>query len=121
MRDASSIVVTSQRRPRWELQDEEGEEPTLPRRPREPGFLEEDPEEGIPTPRPKMPMTAVAHRLASDAELMSMPLDHRDGFVLSHIDGTTDIRTLIDVCGMTHDELVAVVQRLVALRAIRLV
>jgi|GEM_PF-2296085 len=113
--------MTSQMRRRWDLHDEEGEAPTLPKRPREPGFLEEDPEDGVPTPRPKMPMSSIAERVASDRELLTLPLDHRDGFVLSHIDGTTDVRTLIDVCGMTHDELVAVVERLVALHVIRLV
>jgi hypothetical protein len=68
-----------------------------------------------------MAMTAVAERVVSDHELVTLPLDHRAGFVLSHIDGTTDLRTLIDLCGMSHEELVAVVDRLLALRAIRLV
>ena len=68
-----------------------------------------------------MAMTAVPERAVSDRELMTLPLDHRAGFVLSHVDGATDLRTLIDVCGMDHDELVGVVERLVALRAIRLV
>ena len=68
-----------------------------------------------------MPMTAVAVRTVSDGQLLSLPLDHRAGFVFSHVDGSTDLRTLIDVCGMTHDELVAIVEQLLALRAIRLV
>ncbi len=140
--DPQSNSMTSQMRRRWELEDEEAEtQRFVPPRSgptpspsaasttasfagataREPGFVEEDPEEGIPTPRPRMAMTAVPERAVSDRELMTLPLDHRAGFVLSHVDGATDLRTLIDVCGMDHDELVGVVERLVALRAIRLV
>ena len=136
-----SNAMTSQMRRRWEVPDDEAvttrfvsprsaatpttimpavSSPSTPSRP-EPGFVEDEPEDGIPTPRPRMAMTAVAERVVSDRELVALPLDHRAGFVLSHIDGTTDLRTLIDLCGMSHEELVAVVDRLLALRAIRLV
>lgn len=87
---------------------------------REPGFLDDEPEDGVPTPRPRVPLSSVPLRILADHELLTLPLDHRAGFVLSHVDGATDIRTLIDVCGMTHDELVAVVDRLISLGAIRL-
>lgn len=63
-------------------------------------------------------MGAIPKRIVEDRELLTLPLDHREAFVLSHIDGATDVRTLIDVCAMTQDELVAVIQRLLSLSAI---
>ncbi len=38
--------------------------------------------------------------IASSESIAQSPLDHRQGFVLSQIDGTITIGTLIDVCGM---------------------
>lgn len=75
-------------------------------------------ESGIPTPRPKLSLAAIPRRAMGEAELRSLPLDHRAGFVLAHIDGLTSVRTLVDVCGMSHDMLAGVVERLLALRAI---
>lgn len=63
-------------------------------------------------------MGSIPKRIVEDRELVTLPLDHRAAFVLSHVDGKTDVRTLIDVCAMTHDELVAVIERLLSLRAI---
>lgn len=75
-------------------------------------------ESGIPTPRPKLSLAAIPRRAMGEAEMRSLPLDHRAGFVLAHIDGLTNMRTLLDVCGMSHDVLVGVVERLLALRVI---
>ncbi len=36
--------------------------------------------------------------------LKQMPLDHRAGFLLSLMDGTVDLDTLIDVSGMPRDD-----------------
>jgi len=88
--------------------------------PREPGFLEDEPEDGVPTPRRAIPLSSVPVRIVDDAQLRTFPLDHRAGFVLAHMDGATDIGTLIDLCGMSHDEVVAVVQQLLSLRVVRL-
>ena len=121
---SSTEVSQSQLRRRWEVDVEldiaRATRAASATAPPEPGFLEDEPEDGVPTPRPRMPLSSVPVRVVADHELLTLPLDHRAGFVLSHVDGTTDIRTLIDVCGMTHDELVAVVDRLIALRVIRL-
>ncbi len=59
-------------------------------------------------------------RLMSDKDLVGLPLDHRMGFVLAHIDGGTDIRTLTDVCGMTLEDVADVIERLVQLGVIKL-
>ncbi|MBX3213443.1 MAG: hypothetical protein KF850_15505 [Labilithrix sp.] len=88
--------------------------------PREPGFVAEEPADGVPTPRPRMPLSCIPRRVMDERTLLTLPLDHRAGFVLAHVDGETSIRTLIDVCGLPHDELVALVTGLLALRAIEL-
>lgn len=77
-------------------------------------------EGGVATPRPKLPLGAVPRRKMGEEELRKLPLDHRAGFVLAHIDGKTSMRTLLDVCGMSHDEIASVLERLVKLRAIDL-
>lgn len=89
-------------------------------RAREPGFVEDEPEDGVPTPRPKLPLSCVPRRVVDERTLLTLPLDHRAGFVLAHVDGATDIRTLIDVCGLPQDELVALIEQLRALHAIEL-
>ena len=89
-------------------------------RTREPGFLDDEPEDGVPTPRPKLPLSCVPRRVIDERTLLSLPLDHRAGFVLAHVDGATDIRTMIDVCGLPQDELVALIEQLLALRVIEL-
>jgi len=40
-------------------------------------------------------------------------LNHRDGFVLSQIDGVSSVETLVDVCAMGRPELLAVLEKLV--------
>ena len=44
--------------------------------------------------------------------LKRMPLDHRAGFLLSLMDGTLDLDTLIEVSCMTRDDVLAIVQEL---------
>lgn len=58
--------------------------------------------------------------LQSNDELEWAPLDHRDGFVLSLIDGRTSVQVLIDVAGMPESELIALLQRLRGLEIITL-
>lgn len=65
-------------------------------------------------------MSLVPKRLMDERSVMSLPLDHRAGFVLTLVDGVTNIRTMTDVCGMTSEELSEVVERLVELKVIKL-
>jgi hypothetical protein len=44
--------------------------------------------------------------------LKQMPLDHRAGFLLSLMDGTTDLDLLVEVSGMPRDDVLAIVQEL---------
>jgi hypothetical protein len=50
--------------------------------------------------------------LRSTAELASAPLDHREGFVVSLVDGKTTVQALIDLAAMPDGELIIVLQRL---------
>jgi hypothetical protein len=49
--------------------------------------------------------------MASD-ELRRLPLDHRAGFLLSLMDGTIDLPTVIEVSAMSHDDALRVVRDL---------
>jgi len=44
--------------------------------------------------------------------LKRLPLDHRAGFVLSLIDGSVDLETLVDLSAMERDEVLALVRHL---------
>ncbi|HEV3192683.1 MAG TPA: hypothetical protein VGY54_19380 [Polyangiaceae bacterium] len=44
--------------------------------------------------------------------LKRLPLDHRAGFVLSLIDGSVDLETLVDLSGMDRNEVLALVRHL---------
>ena len=48
----------------------------------------------------------------SAAVLKSLPLDHRAGFLLSLIDGTLDVDTIIEVSGMEREEVLHLVRDL---------
>jgi hypothetical protein len=45
-------------------------------------------------------------------ELALMPLDHREGFLLSMVDGVTSIETILDLCAMPGDEALAILESL---------
>jgi hypothetical protein len=54
---------------------------------------------------------ALKVRLGAD-DLKRLPLDHRAGFVLSLMDGTLEIDTLVEVSGMPRDEVLRIVRDL---------
>jgi hypothetical protein len=72
-------------------------------------------------PPPTQPEMAVAGdyfrrvpRLAiTPRELTLLPLDHREGFILSRVDGTTTVETILDLCAMPSDEALAILESLV--------
>jgi hypothetical protein len=49
--------------------------------------------------------------MTNDA-LKRLPLDHRAGFVMSLMDGSLDLDTVIDLCGMDRDEALGLVRDL---------
>jgi len=44
--------------------------------------------------------------------LKRLPLDHRAGFVLSLMDGSLDLETLIDLCGMERQDALSLIRNL---------
>ena len=56
----------------------------------------------------------------SPLECAAAPLDHREGFLLAHIDGVTSIEALIDICGLPEQDVLSLIQRLRRLRIVTL-
>ncbi len=56
----------------------------------------------------------------SQRECADAPLDHREGFLLAHIDGVTSIEGLIDICGLPEQDVLTLIQRLRRLRIVTL-
>lgn len=58
------------------------------------------------------PSNARPKLVRSRKELAGAPIDHRDAFVMSLVDGQMTVQTLVDVAGMPEQELVAILTRL---------
>ncbi|WP_146653422.1 hypothetical protein [Labilithrix luteola] len=63
---------------------------------------------------------AIPRLVRSRDELAAAPINHREGFLLAHVDGSTTVQGLIDVSGMTEDEVMAIVGRLRRLGIVQL-
>jgi hypothetical protein len=55
---------------------------------------------------------SVPRLLKSKAEIAAAPIDHRAGFLLAHIDGTTNVQGLVDIAGMAENEVHEILERL---------
>lgn len=53
-------------------------------------------------------------------EIRRMPLDHRAGFFLGHVDGMASLAAILDLVPLPEPEVIALVESLVALGVIRL-
>ena len=53
--------------------------------------------------------------LKTRRELASAPIDHRDAFVLSLVDGKTSVQGVVDLAAMPDGEAVSILQRLATL------
>jgi len=49
-------------------------------------------------------MVGLPYVAMANEALKRLPLDHRAGFVLSLMDGSIELETIIDLCGMQRDE-----------------
>lgn len=58
--------------------------------------------------------------LKSRVELTAAPIDHRDAFVISLIDGKMNIAAIVDASGMAREEVAAILDRLVQLGIVAL-
>ena len=65
-----------------------------------------------------IPMTATPRLCMRAADLVALPLDHRSGFLLSHIDGKRTIEEVIDVSHLSPIDTLEVIGSLIALGAI---
>ncbi len=54
----------------------------------------------------------------SPSELASLPLDHRCGFLLAHVDGVQTLGEILDVCAMPADEALGLIRELEVLGVI---
>lgn len=53
--------------------------------------------------------------IATQAHIASAPIDSRTAFVLSLVDGTTDVPAIVDATGMPADEVIGILARLARL------
>lgn len=67
------------------------------------------------TPTPRIPPAARPRIVVDLAFIRALPLGPRDGFLLAHVDGASDLRTLVDVSGMTELEVTDIIERLLEL------
>jgi hypothetical protein len=59
-------------------------------------------------------LTIVPRLAVSTDELMTMPLDHRAGFIASFVDGTFTIEMILDACALPREEALAILGQLAA-------
>ena len=74
---------------------------------------------GPSTPRPGLSPETVPRIVADASFIRSLPLGPRDAFLLAHLDGESDVRTLVDITGMTRFEVSMILEKLVDLGAIQ--
>lgn len=74
---------------------------------------------GPSTPRPRLALETVPRIVADASFIRSLPLGPRDAFLLAHLDGHSDLRTLVDITGMTRLEISMILEKLVDLGAIQ--
>lgn len=73
---------------------------------------------GPSTPRPRLSLDAVPRVIADVAFIRVLPLGPRDAFLMAHLDGKSDLRTLVDVTGMTRLEVSMILEKLADLGVI---
>lgn len=75
---------------------------------------------GPSTPRPQLSPDAIPRVVADAAFIRLLPLEPRDAFLLTRIDGASDLRALLDVTGMSRLEVFRVLEKLVDLGVVEL-
>jgi hypothetical protein len=81
-------------------------------------LLDEADLEPFAIPENRIPYDAVPRLCMAPSELVALPLDHRSGFLLSHIDGQRTVEEVIDVSHLSPHDTLDVMAALVALGAI---
>lgn len=67
-----------------------------------------------------VPLTATPRLCMRAADLVALPLDHRSGFLLSHIDGKRTVEEVVDVSHLSPTDTLEALSALIALGAITL-
>jgi hypothetical protein len=70
--------------------------------------------------RPIVPLHAVPWLMVTYDALREMPLDNRDAFVLSLVDGRSTVEIILDLAGLPEDVTIGILTRLFRLGAIDL-
>jgi hypothetical protein len=73
---------------------------------------------GPTTQRPRLPSQAVARIVMNVSRIRALPIGPREAFLLAHVDGSSNVHTLVDITGMTPLEVVRILERLTDLGAI---
>jgi hypothetical protein len=55
---------------------------------------------------------AIPRLLKTKSEIAAAPIDHRAGFLLSYIDGTTSVQGLVDIAAMPEEDVHEILERL---------
>ena len=63
---------------------------------------------------------AAPRLLKTRAELVAAPIDHRDAFVLSLLDGKTSVQGVVDLAAMPDGEVLGILERLAKLGIVHL-
>jgi hypothetical protein len=76
-------------------------------------------------PPPPMPLEAFARDrvpcvIRRPEELAALPIDHRQGFLLAHVDGRASIEQILDVCAMPKEDAIFLLRQLVAMGVVAL-
>jgi hypothetical protein len=63
-------------------------------------------------------LDAVPRTLLGSLEIAALPLHHREGFLLAHIDGESTLDQILDICAMPEQEAATILRKLLALGVI---
>jgi hypothetical protein len=77
-----------------------------------PRNIDNEPPSGIVL-RPEV-LCSVPRIAISRDRLLTLPLDHRTGFIVSFVDGAYTIEMILDACAMARDEALAILAELAA-------
>jgi hypothetical protein len=75
-------------------------------------------------PAPALPTLTARHSIPhvrkTAEEIAKLPLDHRAGFLLAHIDGMHTMEEILDICAMPPEEALMLIEQLKKLEVIEI-
>jgi hypothetical protein len=77
-----------------------------------PGLAEDEPPSGV-VARPEF-LASVPRLAVSKEVLVTLPLNHRAGFIVSFVDGCFTVEMILDACAMRRDEALTILGELVS-------